>query len=302
CGAAARITNPPANRKRWIRRLMVPSRETPEDPGSVHGRLGFGLVAFEKMAELEESALLELANALPRKLEVLARLGQGPWAVVEEAVAQTQDRLLPAREALQHVVQLLVADLHLDDLVEARRLLHGLGLDQTVERFVPHVDVQRVDRLNQGFEARHARHGDSHLARDVVMAGLASQLRLEAALGGHETPHHLKHVDRNPDRPRLVRDPAREGLPDPPPGVGAEVNAALDVESIDRGDQPEVSFLDEIEELDAAIPIAARERDDEAEVGVDDRAPGSLRAAPHRLPEGALLLALEERIALNLVQ
>src|SRR5439155_13673572 len=134
------------------------------------------------------------------------------------------------------------------------------------------------------------------------MAGLASQLRLEAALGGHETPHHLKHVDRNPDRPRLVRDPAREGLPDPPPGVGAEVNAALDVESIDRGDQPEVSFLDEIEELDAAIPIAARERDDEAEVGVDDRAPGSLRAAPHRLPEGALLLALEERIALNLVQ
>src|SRR5207248_5435324 len=60
------------------------------------------------------------------------------------------------------------------------------------------------------------------------------------------------HVDRDADRPGLVRDGARDGLPDPPRRVGRELVTLAVVELLDRADETDVPFLDQVEEAHAA--------------------------------------------------
>ena len=79
----------------------------------------------------------------------------------------------------------------------------------------------------------------------------------------------LHHVHGDADRPRLVGDRPRHRLADPPGRVGRELVAAPVVELLDRPDQPEAALLDQVEEGEPAAEIAFRDRDDEAQVGLD---------------------------------
>jgi hypothetical protein len=63
------------------------------------------------------------------------------------------------------------------------------------------------------------------------------------------------------DRPRLVGDGARDGLTNPPVGIGREPVALVVVELLDRADQAHVAFLDEVEEGHAAAEVLLGDRD-----------------------------------------
>ncbi len=56
--------------------------------------------------------------------------------------------------------------------------------------------------------------------------------------------------------------------------VGRQLDAAVDVEAIDRLDQADAADLDEIVELLAAVGIAPGERADEGQVLLDQLLPG----------------------------
>src|SRR5262249_961190 len=56
-----------------------------------------------------------------------------------------------------------------------------------------------------------------------------------------------------------VGNRARDRLPDPPRGVGRELVAAAVFELVDRLHQADVAFLDEVEELQAAVRVLLRE-------------------------------------------
>jgi hypothetical protein len=73
----------------------------------------------------------------------------------------------------------------------------------------------------------------------------------------------------DPDRSRLIRDRAGDRLPNPPRRVGRELVAAAVLELVDRLHQPDVAFLNQVEELQAAIGVFLRNRDHQAEVGFD---------------------------------
>ena len=76
-------------------------------------------------------------------------------------------------------------------------------------------------------------------------------------------------VNGDPDRLCLIADRAVDGLPDPPDGIGGELVAATPVELLARPDQPECSFLDEVEERDPVTLVVLGNRDDQAKVRVD---------------------------------
>ena len=67
-------------------------------------------------------------------------------------------------------------------------------------------------------------------------------------------------------RRRLVRNRARDRLPDPPRGVGRELIAAAVLELVDRLHQPDIALLDQVEELQAAVGVFLGDGDDEAQV------------------------------------
>ena len=73
-------------------------------------------------------------------------------------------------------------------------------------------------------------------------------------------------MHRDADGARLVGDRARDRLPDPPGGVGRELVAAAVLELVDRLHQADVAFLDQVEELQAAVGVFLGDRDDEAQV------------------------------------
>src|SRR4030088_669434 len=62
---------------------------------------------------------------------------------------------------------------------------------------------------------------------------------------------------------------AGDRLADPPRRVGREFVAAAILELIDRLHQADIAFLDEVEELQAAIGVFLGYRDDETEIGLD---------------------------------
>jgi hypothetical protein len=86
-------------------------------------------------------------------------------------------------------------------------------------------------------------------------------------------------VHRNADGARLVGDRAGDRLPDPPGRIGRELVAAAVFEFVDRLHQADIAFLDQIEELQAAIGVFLGDRDDEAQVGLDHFLLGDRRLA-----------------------
>ena len=74
-------------------------------------------------------------------------------------------------------------------------------------------------------------------------------------------------MDRDADGPRLVSNRAGDRLADPPRRVGRELVAAAVLELVDRLHQADVAFLDQVEELQAAVGVFLGDRDHQAQVG-----------------------------------
>ena len=118
---------------------------------------------------------------------------------------------------------------------------------------------------------------------DLLARRLAAVLLHEAARDAHELVDRLHHVDGDADRPRLVGDRARDRLADPPRRVGAELEALAVVELLDRADQADVAFLDQVEQRHAAADVLLRDADDEPQVRLGELLLGAEALALQRV-------------------
>ena len=115
----------------------------------------------------------------------------------------------------------------------------------------------------------HALHGQVDLFGHLLGGGFTTVLLHKLLLHAHQLVDRLDHVDRDADRPRLVRDGAGDRLPNPPRRVGTELIAAPILELFHGLHQPHVAFLDEVEEGQPAVGVLLGDGDDEAQVGLD---------------------------------
>ena len=82
---------------------------------------------------------------------------------------------------------------------------------------------------------------------------------------------------------RLIGDGPGDRLTDPPGGIGRELVAALVLELVHRLHQPDVAFLNQVEELEAAVGVLLGDRYDQAQVRLGELALG-LEGLAGRLP------------------
>ena len=80
----------------------------------------------------------------------------------------------------------------------------------------------------------------------------------------------VEHVHRDADRAALVGERAADRVTDPPRRVGREAVAARVIEALDRLHQADVALLDQVDQRQATAVVAARDRDHEAQVRLDE--------------------------------
>jgi len=110
------------------------------------------------------------------------------------------------------------------------------------------------------------------------------------------------HVDRDPDRARLIRERTRDRLADPPGGVGRELESPAVVELLRRADEADRALLDQVEERQPLVAVVLRDRDDEAEVRLDHPRLRAHVPALDLLGELDLLRSGEQRVLAGLAQ
>ena len=121
------------------------------------------------------------------------------------------------------------------------------------------------------------RHGE--LFGQFLRRRLAADFVQHLARGAHDLVDRLDHMHGNADGARLIGDRAGDRLPDPPGRIGREFIAAAIFELIDRLHQADIAFLNEVEELQAAIGVFLGDGDDETQIGLDHFLLGLARLA-----------------------
>ena len=111
--------------------------------------------------------------------------------------------------------------------------------------------------------------GKVHLFRNIGDARLEAVFIGEFLDGFVDLIHHFDHVDRNSYRPALIGDSSRYRLSDPPCRVSRELVAAVIFELVDRLDETDVSFADDVLEIKPAVVVFLRDADNKSEVSLN---------------------------------
>src|SRR6185503_1276346 len=208
-----------------------------------------------RMAQLPQRLRLDLPYALAGDGEVLAYFLERVLTAVADAKAHLDHLLLARRQRLEHRLGLLLEvqvnhrfrrrdDVAVFDEVAKMRIF--LFADRRFEGNRLLRDLQ---------DLAHFRHRDVHPLGDLFRGRLAPELLHQRARGANELVDRLNHVHRDADRARLVGNRAGDRLADPPRRIGRELVAAPILELVDRLHQPDVAFLDQVEELQAAVGV-----------------------------------------------
>src|SRR5215510_2501348 len=97
----------------------------------------------------------------------------------------------------------------------------------------------------------------------------ASEFLDQMTGGSDQLIDRLDHMHGNTDCPSLIGDRTGNGLADPPCGIGAELVAALVFELINGLHETDITFLDQVEELETAVCILLGDTDDETKIRFD---------------------------------
>ncbi len=136
-------------------------------------------------------------------------------------------------------------------------------------RGVVELRVERETVAVRLHQQLHFLDGDAQRVGQLLRRGDVVVLDDGRGDGFFQPIHQVGSLRWQPERAALLRKSVQDRLPDPPHGVGDELDVLVGIELLGRVDQADVPLIDEIEEEDVGVAIALRIRDHEAEVGLD---------------------------------
>src|ERR1035437_3435108 len=231
------------------------------------------LAGARRVPELAQRLGLDLADALAGDVELLANFLESAGSALLRPKAELQDSALAASQRVKDRLHLFLQELMgcglsrsqgapvLDEVAQVRILFLA---DRRLER---HGLLADLDNLADLLRRDHLLLALGHGLRDLIDRRFAAQLLEQGARDSNKPVDRLDHVDRDADGAGLVGDGTRDGLADPPRRVGAELEALLVVELLDRTDQADVALLNQVQEAHAPADVLLGDRHDEPEVG-----------------------------------
>src|SRR6202453_4464635 len=181
---------------------------------------------------------------------------------------QLDDPLLPIGELAQLSLQLILQH------DEGRRLHrhHGVRVLNEVTQvgfFLADRRLQRHRLLGDPLDLGYPIRLQPHLRGDLVGRRLAAEFLMQLTLDPGQLVDRLHHVHGHPYGAGLIGDRPGDGLPDPPGRIGGELVAAGVVELLDRADEAQVAFLDQVKEHEPPADIPLGDGDHEPQVRLD---------------------------------
>src|SRR5690606_40670286 len=98
----------------------------------------------------------------------------------------------------------------------------------------------------------------------------ASQLLLQTLPLAKDAREIARTIQRHTHRAPLIRERGEDRLTDPPHRVRDELHALLRIELPCSRDEPDVAFLDQVDQGDTAVLVLLGYADDETQVGADE--------------------------------
>src|SRR6266436_3392001 len=256
------------------------------------------------MLQLPQRLGLNLTDALAGHRELLADFLQGVVGVHADAEAHAQDAFLARGERGQHSGRGL-AQVRLDRGVDRQHRVLVLNEIAEVRILLVADRGFERDRFLGDFQAlAYLLDGHVELPGKLLGRRFAADLVEHLPACANDFVDHFDHVHGDADGARLIGERAADRLPDPPRRVGRELVAAAVLELVDRLHQADVALLNQVEELQAAVGVFLRDRDDEAQIGLHHLLLGLARfalALLHHMDDLAEFLDLEAGLARQLV-
>ena len=148
------------------------------------------------------------------------------------------------------------------------------------------------DRLLRNLQhLANLRDRNVHPLGDFFRRRFASQFLHQLPRRADQLVDRFDHVHRDTNRTRLIGNCTSNRLPNPPRGISRELIPAPVFELVHRLHQADVTLLNQVEELQAAIRVLLRNRNHQTQVGFDQLALGVLRV--HVALDDLALRALE---------
>src|SRR5580700_1920388 len=228
------------------------------------------------MPQFAQGLGFDLADAFAGYRETLPDLFQGVLAAVFEAEAHL-DYFFFARGQRAQDLSGLVLEVHVDHGFGGRD--YGAVFDEVAEMrifFFADWGFERDRFLRDLQDFPHFGNGNVHSFGNFFRRRFASEFLHELTRGADQLVDGFDHVHRDADGARLIGDGAGNRLPDPPRGIRGKLVSAAILKLVDRFHQADVAFLNQVEELEAAVGVLFRDRNYEAQVGLDQFALGLL--------------------------
>src|SRR6266567_2419356 len=195
--------------------------------------------------QLLQALVLDLADPLARDVEHPPHLVERARMLAIQPVAELEHLALTLGEHAEHAAERRLPQLALGDLVGERLRLVGqevseLGFLLVADRF-----LQRDRSLRGAADLLDLLEGELDVAGDFRGGRLAPELGAQLALGADDLVQSLDDVNGHANRPCLVGECPGYRLPDPPGGVGRELETLAVVELLRRTNKPDRPFLDQ---------------------------------------------------------
>src|SRR5690554_5067150 len=227
------------------------------------------VIGAGRVAQFAQGLGFDLTDTLPGYVELFADFFQGVVGVHFNTETHAQYFRFASGQAGQHGAGCLAqafsrGGIHrrqgldiFDEIAQmavfivANRGFHGDRLFGDLQ-YLADLVFRHFHALAKLFRRGLAAHFLQHLTRDAV-----------------ELVDGLNHMHRNPDGAGLVRNRAGDGLTNPPGGVGREFVATTVLKLVHRLHQADVAFLDQVQELQAAVGVFLGDGNNQAQVGLD---------------------------------
>src|SRR5437879_6384672 len=164
-----------------------------------------------------------------------------------------------------------------------------LGEEVVELGILPDRRLQRQGPAGRLENQAHLLRGHPRALSELFRGRLPSHLVDQVTVHPGDPVQRLDHVNRNPDRARVVGNRSGDRLADPPSRVRRELKSVPILEPVDGLHEPDVAFLDQVEQGQVAPEIPLGDRHDQTQVRLHQLALGLAHRAV------AALDLLEER-------